>query len=92
MEASSLYYIAQRPKLDKEQFCLLEVKKSNMRMSSFIKQKLGSFENGRAFYEFTDEEDFLHYKEVVNVQKSQVQCMLSYVCCDCGVGWGVGGE
>ena len=44
-------------------------------MSSFIKQNLGSFENGRAFYEFTDEEDFLHYKEVVKVLKGQVQCI-----------------
>ena len=51
---------------------MLKVEKDNMRMSSFVKQNLGSFENGRAFYEFTSEEDFLHYKEVVKVQKSQV--------------------
>ena len=46
---------------------MLKVEKDNMRMSSFVKQNLGSFENGRAFYEFTSEEDFLHYEEVVKV-------------------------
>ena len=44
----------------------------NVRMSEFIKKKLHiRFENGKAFYEFTqnDSEDLLYYKEVALVRK-----------------------
>jgi hypothetical protein len=45
-----------------------------VRMSKFIEKELGlrKFENGRAFYEFTDQEDLIYYKEVVTVQKNKV--------------------
>ena len=49
------------------------VDEDNAQMSEFVRHKLGSFMNGKAFYEFTQkEEDLSYYKEVVNVQKSWV--------------------
>lgn len=45
------------------------VKDDNIRMSDFTEQlPSGKFENGRIFYEFTQDEDLLSYKEVVSVQ------------------------
>ena len=54
---------------------MLRVGEDNVQMSKFIKNELGlqTFENGRAFYEFNREEDLNYYKEVVKVQKDQVQ-------------------
>ena len=53
---------------------MLEVDEDNVQMSKFIEKTLGSrtFENGRAFYEFTDEEDLIYYKEVVKEQRNKV--------------------
>ena len=36
-------------------------------MSEFIRMKIGSFENGKAFYEFKEPEDLACYKEVVHI-------------------------
>ena len=41
--------------------------KDNVRMSEFIKQQLGVYEKGAAFYEFLNSEDLLSYKEVVHL-------------------------
>ena len=58
----------------KESFHVLEVDEDNVQMSKFIEKKLGSrtFENGRAFYEFTDEENLIYYKEIVTEQRNKV--------------------
>lgn len=51
---------------------MLEVDEDNVQMAKFIKDKLNKvkFENGRAFYEFTQrEEDLLFYKDVVLMPK-----------------------
>ena len=58
---------------------MLKVDVNNVQMSTFINKKLGSFENGRAFYEFTDEEDLMYYKEVVNKFKSKVIKLLTQI-------------
>ena len=48
-----------------------EVDEDNVQMAKFVKEKLGKFENGRAFYEFTQiGEDFLFYKDVVLMPKT----------------------
>ena len=59
--------IAQDPKCYTEKFHVLKVDKNNVRMSEFIRIKIGSFENGKAFYEFKEPEDLSCYKEVVYV-------------------------
>lgn len=53
---------------------MLEVDEDNVQMSKFVEKKLSprTFENGRAFYEFTDKEDLNYYKEVVAEQKNKV--------------------
>ena len=68
-----LYILIHIQRATEEQFQVLTVDEDNVQMSKFVKQKLGSFMNGKAFYEFTQkEEDLSYYKEVVNVQKSLV--------------------
>ena len=59
--------ITQDSKYYLEEFHVLKVDKNNVRMSEFIKTKLGSFETGKAFYEFKQPEDLSLYKEVVHV-------------------------
>ena len=44
----------------------------NTRMSTFIENELNvQFEIGKVFYEFTEEEDFLFYREVVVFPKKR---------------------
>ena len=62
----------QNPKYYTEKFYVLKVDENNVRMSEFVKMKIGSFENGRAFYEFKQPEDLLYYKEVVHVPTSLI--------------------
>ena len=52
-------------------FYVLEVDYDNVQMAEFVKEKLRvKFENGKAFYEFTQmEEDLLYYKDVVVMPK-----------------------
>ena len=57
----------QDPKYYTEKFYGLKVDKNNVRMSEFIRTKIGSFDNGKAFYEFNQSEDLPCYKEVVHV-------------------------
>ena len=61
----------QNPKALYQKFSLLEVDEDNVQMAKFVEDKLKvKFENGRAFYEFTQmEEDFLFYKDVVPMHK-----------------------
>ena len=53
---------------------MLKVDENYVQMSNFIIKnlKIESFVNGRAFYEFTDEEDLIYYKEVVKEQRKKV--------------------
>lgn len=53
---------------------MLKVGENNVQMSKFIEKELGSqtFENGRAYYEFTGEEDLNYFKEVVTEQRNKV--------------------
>ena len=50
-----------------QEFKLLTVDEDNVRMSDFITRNmyLAFFENGKAFYEFNECENFLYFKEVV---------------------------
>ena len=41
----------------------------NVRMSEFVKQKVGDYKKGEAFYEFTQEEDLASYREILHVPK-----------------------
>ena len=55
------------------QFYVLKVNEDYVQMSDFVKKNLGvKFENGKAFYELTQEEDLLFYKEVVQMPKVMV--------------------
>ena len=65
----------QDPKYYTEKFYVLKVDKNNIRMSEFIRAKIGSFENGKAFYEFKQSEDLPCYKEVVYLPVSAFDCM-----------------
>ena len=53
-----------------QEFKLMTVDEDNVRMSEFITRdmNLAVFENGKAFYEFNECEDFLYFKEVVFLQ------------------------
>ena len=47
---------------------MLKVGQNNIRMSEFIKAEIGSFENGKVFYEFRKaDEDLSCCKEVIHV-------------------------
>ena len=63
-------YIIQDPKYYLEKFYVLKVDKNNIRMSKFVRAKIGSFDNGKAFYEFKQHEYLPCYKEVVHVPMS----------------------
>ena len=56
---------------ENERFYVLKVNEDNIQMSEFIEKTLSkTFENGRAFYEFSQmDEDLLSYKEVVQMPK-----------------------
>ena len=61
----------QNPNYTSQQFYVLEVDEDNVQMANLVEKKLKvKFENGRAFYEFTQtEEDLLFYKDVVRMPK-----------------------
>ena len=50
-------------------FHVLKIDSDNVRMSKFIEEKLHIpiFEDSKAFYEFTETEDLLYYKEVIQI-------------------------
>ena len=65
-------HFMQNPDCMEAYFHVLYVDEDNVQMSDFVKRALGvtKFENGRAYYEFTQtEEDFVSYKEVVRMHK-----------------------
>jgi hypothetical protein len=77
--------IVQNPKYVhmKERFHVLKVDEDNVQMSHFIERKLPNlkFENGKAFYEFTEtEEDLLCYRDVVRMNKPKVYSILNVIC------------
>lgn len=47
----------------------------NIRMSEFIELKFGQgvYRKGAAFYEYTQEEDLLSYREIVHIPKDKLQ-------------------
>ena len=57
----------QNPKCTSGEFYELTVDEDNVRLSTFVKKKGYTFENGLAFYEFCRKEDLQCYKEVVHV-------------------------
>ena len=59
---------------------MFEVDKDNVPMATFVKSKLGKFENGRAYYELAQnlEEDFLYYKDIVLIPKVRYTLLLYY--------------
>ena len=71
----------QNPVYIKDKFRVLNVDKDNVKMSDFIKNTLGvNFENGGAFYEFTQvDEDLLSYKEVVRMHTVSTAVAISIV-------------
>ena len=47
---------------------MLQVDQDNVQMANFVEERLKiKFENGRAFYEFTQMEDLLYYRDVVRM-------------------------
>ena len=67
-------YVLQKEETCEQQYLVLNVKEDNVRMSEFIRMhpNIKLFENGRAFYEFT-EEDLDTYKEVVCATSDQLE-------------------
>ena len=59
-------------------YSVLEVEQDCVRMSKFIETKLNcKFEDGKAFYEVTEnEEDLLYYKKILRPQKDEI-----FSCC-----------
>lgn len=56
------------------------IKDDNVRMSDFTEQlPSGKFENGRLFYEFTQEENLISYKEVVFVGQEDLVRVRFYI-------------
>ena len=53
-------------------FRVLLVDEDNVRMSTFVRKKTGSFEEGRAFYEFTENEDLPYCRKVIRMPVGKV--------------------
>ena len=75
-------YVLQKEETCEQQYLVLNVKEDNVRMSEFIRMhpSIKSFENGRAFYEFTEEEDLDIYKEVICATSNQLKEVSKYSC------------
>ena len=77
-------YVLQKEETCEQQYLVLNVDEDNMRMSEFIKMhphpSIKSFENGRGYYEFTEEEDLDTYKEVVCATSDQLKEVSNYWC------------
>ena len=63
-------FVIQDPRTYTEKFQVLKVDRNNVRMSEFIREKIGSFESGKAFYQFNQPEDLPCYREIVHVPMS----------------------
>ena len=59
---------------------MLKVDEDNVQMAKFVEKNLNvKFENGRAFYEFSQmEEDLLSYREVVVMPKVKTNTPINY--------------
>ena len=52
---------------------MLKVVSDNIRLSDFVESLPSEkFENGRLFYEFTEAEDLISYKEAVRVEQKLI--------------------
>ena len=61
--------------------CALTVTEDNVRMSDFVTKGKGSFESGKAFYEFKDkDEDLLYCRKAMNIPKGVVSFDNQYNC------------
>ena len=50
----------------------MEVDEDNVRLSQFVRKIFGSFENGRAFYEFSQQECFPACRKVIIIPDAKV--------------------
>ena len=51
----------------------------NVRVSEFVREKLGSFEIGRAFYEFVQKEDLPSCRKIIKVHEAMVSITMFMV-------------
>ena len=58
-------------------FQVLKVDEENVRMSTFIRNKLGSFEKGRAFFEFTEKEDLPFCRKAIRENNNSLKVNIS---------------
>ena len=76
MHETNVYYrlslFMQNPGCMTGQFLVCEIHK-DVHISDFIKERHGSFDNWRVFYESSQSEEDLLFKKVVYVQKDRVE-------------------
>ena len=54
-------------------FQVLKVDEENVRMSKFVRNKLGSFEKGKAFFELTEKEDLPFCRKAMREQNTTLK-------------------
>ena len=59
--------IPQNPKHVEGKFAILEVDEDNVRLSEFVREKFGSFDSAKAFYEFVKPEYLPWCRKVIRV-------------------------
>ena len=65
----------------RRKYAVVKVDEDNVRMSSFIAGKLKcQFEDGKAFYEATENEDFLHYRKILRPENKGEVNFFYYAC------------
>lgn len=62
-----MFTTPQNPDKIQDTFHVLMVDEDNTEMSAFVMKKLQSFDSGRVFYEFTDEEDLSCCRKMIRV-------------------------
>ena len=69
----------QNPEYINAMFHVRKVEEENIRMSVFVKNNFGSFERGRAFYEFIQKEDLLFWTKAIRMKKGNIKVNINFL-------------
>ena len=65
--------IPQNPNYIEGKFAVLEVDEDNVRLSEFVREKRGSFDSAKAFYEFDKEEYLPWCRKMIRVPAAKLE-------------------
>ena len=68
--------IPQNPKHVEGKFAILEVDEDNVRLSEFVREKHGSFDSAKAFYEFVQPEYLPWCRKMIRVPATKLKVRL----------------